>query len=144
MNLGGQLMTTTDVDRLRTDIREGRLNSWKEIHKRYNDIWKRYPHDKLGHAYLSLGYMMRNCDITADEWRKAINAEIRNQEFMCEQVYLSRKKDYDNIYRQATYRNAEEMQAALGTIEDNSFVQQTRVQTAETIEALKALLGTLK
>lgn len=63
---------------------------------------------------------------------------------MCEQVYLSRKKDYDNIYRQATYRNAEEMQAALGTIEDNSFVQQTRVQTAETIEALKALLGTHK
>lgn len=144
MNLGGQLMTTTDVDRLRADIREGRLNSWKEIHKRYNDIWKRYPHDKLGHAYLSLGYMMRNCEITNEEWRKAINAEIRNQKYMCEQVYLSRKKDYDNIYRQATYRNEEEMRAALGTIEDNSFVQQTRVRTAETIKTLEALLDTLK
>ena len=49
--------------------------------------------------------------------------EKRIQQYICEQVYLSRKKDYDNIYRQATYRNQAEMEAAIGTIEDNSFVQ---------------------
>ena len=144
MNLGGQLMMTSDVDRLRADIRDGKLKTWKEIHKRYNDIWKRYPHDKLRHAFLSLGYMMRNCDITAQEWHKAIDEEIRIQKYMCDQVYLTRKKDYDNIYRKATYRNEEEMIAAIGTIDDNSFVKQTKAEMIETIKALEALRARIK
>lgn len=144
MNLGGQLMMTSDVERLRTDIREGRLNSWNDIHKRYGEIWKRYPHDKLRHAYLALGYMMRNCDITSEEWKKAIDDEIRIQKYMCEQVYLSRKKDYDSDFRKATYRNEEEMLAAVGTIEDNAFVKLTRVETAETIRQLEALRDRIK
>lgn len=144
MNLGGQLMMTSDVDRLRADIREGKLKSWKEIHRRYNDIWKRYPHDKLRHAFLSLGYMMRNCDITSEEWNRAIGEEIRIRRYMCEQVYLTRKKDYDNIYRKATYRNEEEMLAATGTIEDNSFIKQTREETEEAVKALEALRARIK
>ena len=144
MNLGGQLMMTSDVDRLRADIREGKLKNWKEIHRRYNDIWKRYPHDKLRHAFLSLGYMMRNCDITSEEWNRAIDDEIRIRRYMCEQVYLTRKKDYDNIYRKATYRNEAEMLAATGTIEDNSFIKQTREETEEAVKALEALRARIK
>lgn len=144
MNLGGQLMMTSDVDRLRADIREGKLKNWKEIHRRYNDIWKRYPHDKLRHAFLSLGYMMRNCDITSEEWNRAIDDEIRIRRYMCEQVYLTRKKDYDNSYRKATYRNEAEMLAATGTIEDNSFIKQTREETEEAVKALEALRARIK
>ena len=137
-------MMTSDVDRLRADIREGRLKNWKEIHRRYNDIWKRYPHDKLRHAFLSLGYMMRNCDITSEEWNRDIDDEIRIRRYMCEQVYLTRKKDYDNIYRKATYRNEAEMLAATGTIEDNSFIKQTRVETEEAVRALEALRARIR
>ena len=38
-NLGGQLMSMEDVDQLRSDIKDGTLNSWKEIHHRYTEIW---------------------------------------------------------------------------------------------------------
>jgi hypothetical protein len=46
-------------------------------------------------------------------------------------VYISRKKDYDNPYRQATFRNDEEMRAAIGTIDDNSFIVQVRKETVD-------------
>ena len=39
-----------DLDALRTDICEGKLDSWKAIHERYNELWSRYPEDKLNHA----------------------------------------------------------------------------------------------
>ena len=72
-------------------------------------------------------------------WQQAIDAEIRIQQYICEQVYLSRKKDYDNIYRRATYRNEAEMEAAIGTIEDNSFVQQIRRETDVNLKRLEDL-----
>jgi len=53
------------------------------------------------------------------------------QEFIRDQVYASRKKDFDNPFRQATYRNAEEMTAAIGTIEEDGFVRQVRTDTEE-------------
>jgi hypothetical protein len=139
INLGGQLMMTTDFDRIRADIREGKLTSWKDIHKRYNDIWRRYPLDKLRHAYLSLCFVMGVDSMDGAAWQHAIDAEKRIQQYICEQVYLSRKKDYDNIYRQATYRNEAEMEAAIGTIESNSFVQQIRRETDVNLKRLEEL-----
>ncbi len=139
INLGGQLMMTTDFDRIRADIRDGKLSSWKDIHKRYNDIWRRYPLDKLRHAYLSLCFVMGVETMDGAAWQQAIDAEKRIQQYICEQVYLSRKKDYDNIYRQATYRNQAEMEAAIGTIEDNSFVQQIRRETEVNLKRLEDL-----
>ena len=139
INLGGQLMMTTDLDRLRADVREGRLKSWKDIHKRYNDIWRRYPLDKLRHAYLSLCYVMKVGDMTASEWKEAIDAETRIQNYICENVYLSRKKDYDNPFRRATYRNEEEMIAAIGPLDENSFVKQIKAETEENLARLEIL-----
>jgi len=51
---------------------------------------------------------------------------VKIQKFVCDQVYNSRKKDFDNPFRQATFRNMDEMNAALGTIEENSFIVQVR------------------
>ena len=51
------------------------------------------------------------------------------QAIICDRVYTSRQKDYDNPFRQATYRNEQEMSAAIGTIEDNSFVKLVREET---------------
>ena len=139
INMGGQLMMSSDVDRLRSDIRDGKLVSWKDIHKRYNDIWRRYPLDKLRHAYLSLCYMMKVDAISADDWQKAIDTEIRVQKFISSEVRRSRQKDYDNEFRRATYRNEEEMLAAIGTIDENSFVKQMEEETSINLERLEVL-----
>lgn len=139
INLGGQLMMTTDFDRIRSDIREGKLVSWKDIHKRYNDIWRRYPLDKLRHAYLSLCYMLEVEQIGVSSWQYAIDEEIRIRKYICDQVYATRRKDYENPFRRATYRNEEEMMAAIGPLEENSFINQIRRETEEYLERLEQL-----
>ncbi len=128
-NLGGQLMQTSDLDQLRADIRNGKLDSWEAIHNRYDEIWERYTVDKLRHAYQSLCYLLETETITDDMWRDVLKRAVGIQQYICDQVYVTRKKDYDNIYRKQTYRNSEEMIAAIGPLEENSFIKQVRNET---------------
>jgi len=69
--------------------------------------------------------------LAKEQWLDALNKTVGVQEYVSEQVYISRKKDFDNSFRQATFRNMEEMTAAIGTIEDNSFVKQVRTETEQ-------------
>lgn len=139
VNLGGQLMKEADVDAIRADIRSGKLDSWHAIHDRYDEIWKRYPEDRLIHSLHALRCVYGADAITADLWRRAVGDEERIQNHICEQVYQTRRKDYLNPFRRATYRNEEEMLAAIGPLDDNSFVQQIRRQTEENLGTLSKL-----
>jgi hypothetical protein len=138
-NLGGQLMMTCDLDQMRADIRSGLLNSWDAIHHRYDEIWEKYEKDKLRHAYLSLCYLHETDTISDEQWKTILKEAVEIQQFVCDQVYISRKKDYENIFRKATYRNEEEMLAALGPLEENDFIRQVKDETNVFDEEIKSL-----
>ena len=144
INLGGQLMMVSDLDRLRADIRDGVLDSWKAIHRRYNEIWKRYPIDKLRHAYLSLCFVLGAEKMTPELWLQALAHEERIQRRIAEQVYLSRKKDNDNPFRACTCRNEEEYIAVFGVVEDNSFVRQIKEDTQNALANIDKLRNRIK
>jgi hypothetical protein len=133
INLGGQTMPEDYVDQLRADIRDGKLNTWDEIHQRYNELWKDYLHEKLRHAYFALMFLYKDdADVLTEEmWRENLDKAVRIQQYICDQVYISRKKDYDNEIRSATFRNEAEKIAVVGRIEDVSFVKQIRKETKE-------------
>jgi hypothetical protein len=133
VNLGGQIMQKKDLDKLRSDIGSGKLDSWKSIHERYNKLWAQYPLDKQKHAYALLCEMEETERITEKYWISLLDKAMEIQETICDKVYDSRKKDFDNPYRQATFRNPEEMKAAIGTIDDNSFIVQVRKETEENL-----------
>ena len=136
-NLGGQLMSMEDVDQLRSDIKDGTLNTWKEIHHRYNEIWKKYPIDKLRHAYMSLKHMLGVETLTVDDWNKALNKGIDLQQYIFDQVYETRKKDYQNKFRQATFLSEDEMIAAWGKLDENSFILNQRKELKEFTERVQ-------
>jgi hypothetical protein len=139
-NIGGQLIPSASVDAIRSDIGSGKLASWEDIHRRYDGLWEEYTVEKQRHAFSTLCEILGKGSITSEDWVIALNKAVEIQEFICEQVYITRKKDFDNPYRQATYRNIEEMTAAIGTIEDNSFVKQIRSETEvfkESVEKIK-------
>ena len=142
INLGGQTMPEEYADQLRADIRDGKLNTWNEIHHRYDELWKDYQHEKLRHAYFSLMFLYKDdADVMTEEmWRENLDKAIRIQHYICDQVYLSRKKDYDNEIRSATFRNEEEKIAVVGRIDDVSFVKQIRKET----EAFETLVNKYK
>ena len=53
-NLGGQLIPARDIDRLRADVGKLKLKNWDAIHKRYDELWIKYPLEKQNHAYAVL------------------------------------------------------------------------------------------
>jgi hypothetical protein len=130
-NLGGQLVPAKDIDQLRADAGGGKLASWDDIHKRYDALWQAYPLEKQKHAMASLCEIFGVAELTKEQWLDALRKTVGVQEYVCEQVYITRKKDFDNSFRQATFRNMEEMTAAIGTIEDNSFVKEVRTETEQ-------------
>jgi len=141
INLGGQLMKKNDLDKLRADIGSGKLGSWEEIHGRYDQLWDEYSLDKQKHAYAVLCEMLHTEKLTDPLWRTSLDKAKEAQQYVCEQVYISRKKDYDNRFRKATFRNGDEMDAAIGTIEDNGFIIQVREDTrifCELVDNLKS------
>ena len=99
--------------------------------ERYNTLWQNYPLEKQKHAFASLCALLGTDDLTRGQWNTALDRAAAIQEFIRDQVYISRKKDYDNTFRQNTYRNMAEMTGAIGTIEDNSFIKQVRNETEE-------------
>ncbi|MBQ2514660.1 MAG: DUF4954 family protein [Bacteroidales bacterium] len=133
INLGGQTMPEEYADQLRADIRDGVLNTWDDIHHRYDELWKDYQREKLRHAYFSLMFLYKDdTDVmTKEMWQENLDQALRIQQYICDQVYESRKKDYDNEIRSATFRNEAEKLAVVGRIDDVSFVKQTRQQTTE-------------
>ncbi|MBO4281582.1 MAG: DUF4954 family protein [Bacteroidales bacterium] len=140
INMGGQVMMEKDLDRIRADINAGVLNSWKEIHKRYDEIWKRYPTDKQSHAYLSLCYLLETDNFTEAQWKEMIRKTMRIQQYICDQVYASRNKDYTNPFRHSTTRNEAEFLSLYGQIDDIGFVRQTKEETEEVVKRLEKLV----
>ncbi len=131
VNLGGQIMQKNDVDTLRSDIGSGKLKTWKNIHNRYDDLWIKYSNDKQKHAFAILCELYGTENLTEAHWESALDKAMSIQEFVYDQVYITRKKDYDNTFRQATYRNMDEMTAAIGTIDENSFIVQVTQETED-------------
>lgn len=130
INLGGQLLTEDDLEKLIDDICNGTLDSWDDIHKRYNELWKKYPTDKLLHCYQALRFIYDKCpSLTKEIFTDALNRGEKVLQYVCDQVYASRKKDYENAIRNSTFRNLEERDAVNGKLEDNSFVQQIKKET---------------
>ncbi|HNW58396.1 MAG TPA: DUF4954 family protein [bacterium] len=137
-NFGGQLISETDASGLRAEIGAGRLASWDEIHGRYDALWERYPLDKQKHAWAALCALLGVATLEREQWLGLLDEAVRIQYYIRDQIYLSRKKDYDNPFHQSTFRSPEEMAATVGTIAENSFVQQVRAESEKFTQRITA------
>jgi hypothetical protein len=126
LNVGGQLMTSTDVDRLKKSIKSNKIHSWELVHQFYISAGERYFNDKVGHAYTSLLELLNitSKQFTPDVFRKVMEQSVTTKEWMAKGIYQSREKDYTNAYRKMVYDTKKEMDMVLGKIEDNSFIQE--------------------
>lgn len=127
-NLGGQLIPTQGLDKLRAAICQNELKNWDMIHEAYDNYWAQYPRQKQQHALATLRLLLGD-DITTDQWTSVLEESVTIQQYICDQVYATRAKDFENPFRQTTFDSDEERDAVAGTIEDNDFVQQVREET---------------
>jgi hypothetical protein len=140
INLGGQLLTAGDLEQLKADIKDARLHSWADIHAAYDRLWAKYPRDKQRHALAVLRKLLGAAEEAPARWCAPHHEAVRIQQYVREQTYESRRKDFDSPFRRMVYDSEEQMAAVLGSAEENGFVQQVRRET----EAFEARVAEVK
>ena len=113
VNIGGQLVAGNDMKQLISDVAEGKLGSWSDIHARLDQLWDAYPEQKRQHAYQILCHLSQMKNLDEKEWQLYESEYNRIKQFVADQKILSRKKDDENQFRHATYWNDAEMHAVL-------------------------------
>jgi hypothetical protein len=142
LNIGSQLMTVSSINKLKNNIKSNKINSWGAIHDYYRQCGADYKHEKLVHAYTSL---LEIENITAKQFTPRVFTDllersVATKTWMSKEIYTSRAKDYTNPFRKMVYETREEMNAVVGRLEDNQFIQD---QLAEA-DAYKKLAKSLQ
>ncbi len=139
VNAGGQLIPENQLNELFSGIKKAKFKSWDEIHSVYFELWKNYPLEKQRHAYNVLLDLYETSELSGDLWNFALDKAVEIQEIILDNVYKSRKKDFDNSFKQATFKNAREMEAVISKIEENSFIKEMQIQTAAFKKSIKRI-----
>jgi hypothetical protein len=126
INVGGQLMKATDVDKIKQQIKTDKIQSWQQLHTIYKKIGNDYYADKLEHSYTSLLEILNitSKQFTKEIFKNILNDSITIKDWMGKSIYESREKDYTNPFRKMVYDTKKEMDKVIGKIEDNTFIQQ--------------------
>ncbi|MBN1943386.1 MAG: DUF4954 family protein [Phycisphaerae bacterium] len=126
VNLGGQLMPKDDLDALREDIKAGRLADWSAIHRACDTLWEKYPLQKQQHAFATLLELLGETALSPQAWSAVLDKAADVQDYIAEQTYRSRAKDFENPFRSIACRSDAEREAVFGSPDDNTFVKQVR------------------
>jgi hypothetical protein len=146
INLGGQLMKVTDVEKIKHQIKTDKIQSWEQLHTMYKKIGNDYASDKLEHAYTSLLEILNitSKQFTAEIFSNVLQNAVTIKEWMCKGIYESREKDYTNPFRKMVYDTKKEMEKVIGKIEDNSFIQQQAGELDNFKKKVKEIIKQIK
>jgi hypothetical protein len=124
-NIGGQLIPVPELEELIRAVCEGRIDTWERLHQAYDDAWNTYPEQKTAHALYCLlySYDLDMEQLDPELFLRILQESIEVARELLQRSYASRRKDYENPYRKATFRSPEEMEAVWGKLEDISFLK---------------------
>lgn len=126
LNIGGQLVPKEILEQFIHEIRIGSAKSWDDVHNFYTREGVVYPEHKLFHALASLeeiiGKNLR--ELRRDEWVDLFEQALKTKEWMTNEIFKSRSKDYTNSFRRMVYDTECEMDQVLGKLSENSFIKQ--------------------
>lgn len=141
-NIGGQLIPATDVEKLKHKIKSDKINSWPEVHDFYREAGDNYQKNKLIHAYTAL-FEIENITsrhFTPVYFKDLLQRSVATKTWMAKGMYESRAKDYANPFRKMVYETKEEMEAVVGKIEDNQFIQDQFAELENYKKTVKSLM----
>ncbi len=141
-NIGGQLIPEEKLEELKNSIKDGSLKTWDQIHAAYNNLWNEYPEQKARYTLYVFEKIINKKidDLSKDDWKRILIKGIEIHENVYKLSYSSRKKDYNDPFRDLTFSNEKEKDAVLGKIEDNDFLIELKIKTDKIIEIMKNYL----
>jgi hypothetical protein len=143
INIGGQLMPEPAVATLMTGIKTGSIQSWEEVHEFYRTNGALYKDQKLQHAYASLIELAKPSlkHLSPVFFKQILEEALATKEWMTDNIYTSRAKDYQNYFKKMVYDSEKEMEAVVGKLEDNSFINQQNEELANFKKRVNTLLS---
>ncbi|MDT8887174.1 DUF4954 family protein [Aquirufa sp. LEPPI-3A] len=136
-NLGGQLIPSGAVADLKNKIKSGGIKTWSEVHAFYEKQAALYPDQKFENALNGLLKVNPKAIENISAW--LANA-VDTSRFLTEGIEKSRAKDYQDPFRLAMFGNAKELEAVIGDLDDNEFIQQSKVNQRVFEEKIQGLL----
>ncbi|MBO9594492.1 MAG: DUF4954 family protein [Niabella sp.] len=142
LNAGGQLIPEAEIHRLIRDIEDGKLeDGWSAIHTFYKEQAALYPARKLRHALRALmeirGFTPDAVD--APLIRELLTLAADTKSWIAQSVYASKAKDYENPFRKMVYESTEEMEAVVGKLKENPFINEQLKEAAEFLQKIEQL-----
>ena len=144
-NVGGQIIPSQQVQQLFRRIKDREITSWEQVHHFYDQCQESYT---LWKARYSLHLLEWLYSRELHQFDQAIFQDIHDDvlivsNYMYENSRSSRQKDFEDYFRSITYRNQQEQEAVIGTLEDTGFLQELEVETAQFNQKLERLLSPL-
>ncbi len=145
INLGGQVMASSDLESIQQDIKSGALDSWDAVHARYAELWSGYPEDKARYAIHVLESIRGKAiaSFSASDWKELLAKTRETFSRIYESALKSRKKDYEDPFRKSVYDSESEMIAVLGRIEENPFLGDLKARTDAYLSVLDRLVASI-
>lgn len=124
-NIGGQIIPEKKVFELFELIKKGCVLEWQQVHDFYNECQSHYLDWKARYSIYVLEqlYSMSIENFTDVQYSNLIEDVIIISDELYNSSIFSRKKDFTDYYRLMTYRNQEEMEAVVGTLNGNEFLK---------------------
>jgi len=140
LNVGGQLIPQEHIDLLRKDIGDGKINSWDDVHDFYIQEGEKYAQYKTAHALhiLEKTENISLAELSNEDISKLLHRYLKHEQNILNAIVVSREKDYTSSFRKMMYDSDEEMNEVLGSLQDNSFIQQ---QTKELLQLKEKVEG---
>lgn len=128
LNVGGQLIREKEVEKIKTAIKQGELESWDDVHKKYVELGETYREQKFIHALAALKVLkdLQKNGLTQTYLKAWVDEFMATADWIKNQVEATRKKDYKNNYRRMVYHSDAEMENVVGKLSDDNFIRHTR------------------
>jgi hypothetical protein len=136
-NLGGQLIPSGVIQDMKNDVKSGKITRWKQVHEFYEKQAALYPDQKFENALNGLLQINPHAFDNIPAW---INRAIATSDFLTAGIERSRAKDYEDPFRLAMFGNAKELDAVIGEVKDNEFIQEAKVKAVVFREKLESLM----
>ncbi len=146
INMGGQLIPKHDIDDLIKGIHNGKISDWSQVHEFYKEQGILYTSQKLQHAIASLFEItgLTASKFTKKAFKQFLQQAMATREWMVENIYESRAKDYESEFRKMVYESEKEMEKVIGKLKDNSFILQQKDELQSFKKRIEAIAKKFK
>jgi hypothetical protein len=121
INCGGQFIPEDRLNLIISNIEDGIIKSWDDLHDKYRECSSTYNIDRLEHAIASLKALNGVSEISKQIWNDSIEDAIKTRKLIKDRIYSSREKDFNCNFRKITFDSPEEKVAVIGNLDDDSF-----------------------